>query len=59
MDLMLHSHEGIRFHIRTHLLLISLVPELERIMARCGLQSPHLVSPHCFIAVGILNIINI
>ena len=26
-------------------------------MARCGLQSPHLVSPHCFIAVGILNII--
>ena len=29
---------------------------LERIMARCGRQSPHRVSPHCFIAVGILNI---
>ena len=38
------------------LLLISVLTVLERIMARCGLQSPHRVSPHCFIAVGILNI---
>ena len=40
-------------------LLMSVVTVLDRIMAKCGLQSPHLVSPHCFIAVGILNTENI
>ena len=40
---------------QSDLLLISVLTVLERIMVRCGLQSPHRVSPHCFIAVGILN----
>ena len=33
-----------------------LMSVLDRIMARCGPQSTHLVSPHCFIAVATLNI---
>ena len=40
-------------------LMMSVVMVLDRIMAKCGLLSPHFVSPHCFIAVGILNPENI